>query len=389
MKILYHHRTASSDGQAVHIEEIIAALEELGHDVRVVAPAPVSGDAMGRKLGWVHRLKAWMPKPIYELMELAYSGVAYRRLAQAVDEFKPDVLYERYNLYMIAGALIRRRFRLPLLLEVNSPLVYERIRHGGLGLPGLAKWTEGMMWRAADRVLPVTQVLAGHVEAYGVPKERICVIPNGINQSHFASAPPPDEAKAALGLSGRLILGFAGFVRDWHRVDKVIRWLSSGHAPAHAYLLVVGDGPARAELEQLAATLGVGERVVFTGVIPRAQMPAHIAAFDVALQPAVTAYASPLKLFEYLALGKAIVAPDTPNLREILDDQRNALLFLPDKDGSLEIALDRLCHDEALRERLGAQALATIDERELTWLGNARKIEALAKTLRLEAGDTR
>ena len=381
MKILYHHRTASADGQAVHIEELISALRDLGHEVRVVAPHSPSGEEMGKMVGWISHLKMLAPKPVYELMELAYSWVAYRRLAQAVEEFKPDVLYERYNLYMVAGALIHRRFHLPMLLEVNSPLVFERTRHGGLSLPWLAKWAEGMVWRAADRVLPVTGVLAGFIEAYGVPRERIMVIPNGINKSHFSSAPPPSEAKAALGLSGKLVLGFTGFVRDWHRVDSVIRWISSGYAPAHAYLLVVGDGPARAELEQLALGLGVSERVTFTGVVPRAQVPGYVAAFDVALQPAVTDYASPLKLFEYLAMGKAIVAPDTPNLREVLEDLRNALLFPPDEKGSLEAALERLCSDSGLAERLGAQALATIDERELTWLGNARKIETLCAGL--------
>ena len=381
MKILYHHRTASADGQAVHIEELITALRDLGHEVHIVAPAPVSGEAMGRKVGWVHRLKSFLPKPVYELMELAYSVVAYRRLAQAVREFKPDIVYERYNLYMIAGALIQRRFHLPLFLEVNSPLVYERSRHGGLGLPSLAKWAEGMVWRAADYVLPVTDVLAGYVEAYGVPKDRIAVIPNGINKAHFGSAPSTDEAKQAMGLGGCLVLGFTGFVREWHGVDKVIRWLSTGQAPEHAHLLVVGDGPVRAELEQLALSLNLSARVTFTGAVPRDQVPRHVAAFDVALQPAVVAYASPLKLFEYLALGKSIVAPDTPNLREVLEDGRNALLFSPDQGGSLETALDRLCNDAGLRMRLGAEALNTIDKLELTWLGNARKIEGLASRL--------
>ncbi len=375
MRILYHHRTASSDGQAVHIEELVNALRELGHEVFIVGPTQV--DRMGQNVAWVHRLKVLLPQPLYELMELAYSWVAYRRLAQAVREFKPDILYERYNLYMVAGALLRRRFQIPLLLEVNAPLVEERLNHGGLGLPWLARWAEGTVWRAADYVLPVTQVLAGYVEAYGVPKQNIVVLPNGINKLHFSGVPTNAAAKSELGLSGRLVLGFTGFVRDWHGVDKVIRWLADGEMSANAHLLVVGDGPARKALEQLAQTIGIASRVTFTGVIAREQVPGYIAAFDIALQPAVVAYASPLKLFEYLALGRAIIAPDTANLREVLVDGRNALLFSVDKKGALEAALTRLCGDEVLRERLEVGARETIDERELTWLCNARKIETL------------
>jgi glycosyltransferase involved in cell wall biosynthesis len=382
MKILYHHRTASADGQAVHIEELIAALREQGHEVRVVAPVLNGNSATTEQgLDWVGRLKAHLPKPLYEVMELAYSWVAYRRLAHEYHSFKPDLLYERYNLHMIAGALLAKRYKLPLFLEVNAPLVHERSLHGGLALRWLASWSEGFAWRAADYVLPVTQILAGFVKDYGVPESKIAVIPNGINEAHFSNTPTPEQAKAALGLEGRLVLGFTGYVRDWHGVDKVVRWMADERSPATAHLLVVGDGPAREELERLAQELGVSERVTFTGVVARKDVPSHVAAFDIALQPAVVAYASPLKLFEYLFLGKAVLAPDAPNLREVLEDAHNALLFSPDQPGSLEAALLRLCEDAQLRADLGKHAHQSIAERQFTWQCNARKVEALGYTL--------
>mgnify|MGYP006159485221 FL=1 len=383
MKILYHHRTASKDGQAVHIEEMIEALRALGHEVRVVAPMAEdqSGQGqMGGDMGWVHKLKALMPKALYELMELAYSWVAYRKLMQAARDFQPDVIYERYNLFLLSGLMAARRLKLPLLLEVNAPLVEERSKHsGGLALPRLARWAEGTAWRGADRVLPVTRVLAQHVWDQGVPPQRVVVIPNGINRAHFAQAPSPDEAKSRLGLQGRLVLGFTGFVRDWHGVDRIIDWMATPHAPTNAQLLVVGDGPVRADLEAQARRLGLADRVAFTGVIDRDQVPAHVAAFDVALQPAVTAYASPLKLMEYLALGKAIVAPAVPNLLEVLTDGVNACLFEEGRPGQLEAALTRVCEDTALRERLAQGASDTIDRLQLTWLGNAGRVVALAQ----------
>jgi len=384
MKILYPHRTASKDGQAVHIEEMIDAMRTLGHEVRVVAPG--MGDqaaqqgAMGGEVGWVHRLKAALPNALYELLELAYSLVAYRKLVQAAQDFKPDFIYERYNLFLLSGTLLKRKLAIPLLLEVNAPLVDERLKHsGGLSLIQLARWAEGTAWRSADYVLPVTQVLANHVKAYGVPPERIAVIPNGINQAHFVSAPDPETAKKRLNLQGQIVLGFTGFVRDWHGVDRVVRWLATPAAPANSHLLVVGDGPVRADLEALAAQLGVGQRVTFTGVIDRHRVPEHVAAFDVALQPAVTAYASPLKLMEYLVLAKAVVAPREPNLLEVLTDGDNALLFDDKVKGSFEAALTRLCADATLRARLAQGAFDTIARLDLTWLGNARKAVSLAR----------
>lgn len=387
MKILYHHRTASKDGQAVHIEEMLTALRELGHEVRVVAPAEADGagehggQAMGAEVGWVQRLRACLPAPVYECLELGYSLLAYWRLRQVQREFQPDILYERYNLFLLAGWLLSRRTGLPLVLEVNAPLAEERARYGGLALPGLARWTDGKVWRGAAAVLPVTRVLADHLQARGVQPERLHVIPNGINEAHFGAAPAPAQAKAAFGWDNSLVLGFAGFVREWHGVDRVIRWLAGPSAPAQARLLVVGDGPVRADLERLALDLGLGERVHFTGVVPRERVPALVAAFDVALQPAVVPYASPLKMFEYLALGKAIVAPRQPNIEEILVDGENALLFDPALDGSLEQALSKLCADAGLREQVSAAARATIRARGLTWLENARRVTALSEQL--------
>lgn len=379
MKILYHHRTASKDGQAVHIEEMIEALRGLGHEVLVVAPEQGSSEGrMGGSVGWVHRMKAVLPKAVYELMELSYSLVAYRKLMKAAHAFKPDAIYERYNLFFLAGVMARKRLRVPLLLEVNSPLVLERIEHsGGLYLQRLARWAEATAWRNADVVLPVTAVLAQHVEAYGVPSHRIHVVPNGINRQHFANAPTTDEAKNRLGLQGRLVLGFTGFLRDWHRVDRIIDWMAAPTTPAHVHLLVVGDGPVRSDLQSQAHRLGLAGRVTFTGVIHRDAVPAHVAAFDIALQPAVTAYASPLKLMEYLALGKAVVAPSTPNLLEVLTHEVNALMFDENRLGALEETLTRLCSDAALRERLGAGSSQTIDRLGLTWARNAQRVVQL------------
>ena len=376
MRILYHHRTASGDGQAVHIEEMIAALRSVGHDVLVVGPATARA-GMGTDVAWVTRLKGALPRALYELLELGYSVVEFRRIARASRAFRPDVVYVRYNLFAMAGLISKRMLRLPLLLEVNSPLAEERARFGGLALRRLAAWAERSVWRGADHVLPVTEVLGRIVVNRGVEPQRVTVIPNGVNEAHFGRAPARSIAKARLGLEHSIVLGFAGFVRDWHGVDRIVRWMAEPATPASVHLLIVGDGPERGRLEALAHSVGLASRVTFTGFVSREEVPALAAAFDVALQPAVVAYASPLKMLEYMALGKAIVAPRQPNVEELVVDGASALLFDPDDPAALRVALDRLVADGALREALGAEAARTIARRGLTWIENARRVTAL------------
>lgn len=381
MKILYHHRTRSKDGQYVHIEEMITALREQGHEVIIVAPPGGEAESFGSDAGLVSILKRYMPKFVYELMELAYSVVAYRRLAQAVREHQPDCLYERYNLLLPAGIWIKRKYKLPMLLEVNAPLYEERAKYDGISLKRLARWSQRYTWTNADYVLPVTQVLGGIVESYGVPSDRIVVIPNGINTRQFDNAPATQAAKTTLGLKDNLVLGFTGFVRDWHGLDKVIDLIAKDPPESSRHLLVVGDGPARPALEEQARRLGIQQRVTFTGIIDRDDIPKYVAAFDIALQPAVVAYASPLKLFEYLALGKAIVGPAQPNLKEILVDGYNAVLFDAADVNALPKAIKRLCASPELCTQLGRNAARTVLERELTWSANAERVVGMFKRL--------
>lgn len=272
---------------------------------------------------------------------------------------------------------------LPMLLEVNAPLWEERSRYGGIFLSRLARWTELTTWLGSDYVLPVTEVLARRVHRAGVPQSKTVVIPNGVSPERFGDHPTSEEMKRRLGLQGRLVLGFAGFVREWHGLERVIECLSrtrNDQGPVR-HLLVVGDGPAADRLRGCAKELGVEDRLTITGIVEREEVSSYIAAFDIALQPAVVAYASPLKLFEYMALGRAILAPASANIQEILTHGHDALLFEPDDHGAFEAALDKLCSDPVLRSELGAHAKQLVQDRKLTWANNARQVVALFEGL--------
>ena len=381
MKILYHHRIRSKDGQYVHLEELTQALRDLGHEIILVGPAAIEKEEFGAEAGLVAHLKGALPRTLYEILELNYSLLAYLRLRAAIRRHKPDCIYERCNLFQVAGVWAKRRHRLPMLLEVNAPLLEERQKYGGVSLVALARWSQNYVWKRADYLLPVTEVLAGYLRRAGIPNSKIVVIPNGVNLARFGRTIDRNEAKRRLGLEGRVVLGFTGFVREWHGLERVIDLIASMSSAIPVHLLVVGDGPARSVLEAHARNRGVQRSMTITGVIPRDEVVRFIAAFDVALQPAVVPYASPLKLFEYLVLGCAIVAPAMDNLREILVDDQNALLFEPDSPDSFSQALTRVCSDTALRERIGRGAARTITERGLTWENNAKTVVKLFESL--------
>ncbi|MDO9047791.1 MAG: glycosyltransferase family 4 protein [Methylobacter sp.] len=380
MKILYHHRIASKDGQYVHIEELITALKNLGHEIIMAEPKAIGQKSFGKSSNTVQTIRRILPGFLHEIIEFFYTFLDFIKISMLIVKHKPDCIYERYNLFFPSGIWAKKLFKLPLLLEVNSPLYEERKKNEGIKLNFLAEWSERFTWRNADYVLPVTFVLAEKIKQKKVADDHIVVIPNGINRARFSNAIKSEDIVDQFNLNNKLVLGFVGFVREWHRLDRVLDAIAN-NKDKNWHLLLVGDGPARDTIEQQARQDGIEDRITITGIIDRDEISRYITVFDIALQPDVVAYASPLKLFEYMALSKAILAPDRDNIREILTHKENALLFDSDDDQSFMKHLLDLCLNKELRGRVGLAAAKTVEDKKLYWEENARRIETLFNQL--------
>ncbi len=388
MKILYHHRTQAEDGQAVHIRSLQSAWRELGHELvefslvsrSKAGAAAIGAAACGPRSRW--SALAHLPRFARELAEYSYTAYARPRLVRSCLRENPDFIYERYAFGNAAGVIAARRTKLPIVLEVNSPMVLELSRTRGLSFARTAERMERFIFCEATRVCVVTAVLGDMLAKLGVERRRIFVTPNAVHLEQYDYADlalARALARRELGLSpDELVLGFVGYFRDWHRLDLVVDALAK---LPQAVLLLLGEGPAREGLEQRARERGVAARLRFAGTRSHAQIPKLLPAFDIALIPAINPYASALKLHEYMAAGLATVAPDQPNLREVLSHMENAWLVPAGDSASLEAALAGLAGDPKLRAQLGAAARRTIEERGMTWRGNAarvvREIEAM------------
>jgi glycosyltransferase involved in cell wall biosynthesis len=171
-----------------------------------------------------------------------------------------------------------------MLLEVNSPLARERAEFGGLALKRVARRCETALWRGADAVLPVTDVLAQFVRKTRGAVGAVHVVPNGVNLERRPSPADGSQILRQLQLESALVLGFVGFVRAWHGLEWAVEALPN--LPAHAHLLIVGDGPAADQLQRRARALGVGDRLHVVGRVAHDKVASYMLSFDVALQPA-------------------------------------------------------------------------------------------------------
>ncbi len=365
MRILYSHQIRSHDGPRIRLEEQVSALLREGHAVRVVGPDAAAKAERAGALG--------------SLMALADSVPAYLRLRRACDAFRPDLIYASYSPCHLAAGWLARSRGLRYFLEIDAQRSGVLERGGGSRWSRLARSMECRIWRRADRLLVVSGVLRELVMTRlregGAEPATIDIAPNAVLLDRFL--PAPFAPSAAMQAASRpVVLGFVGSARNWPGLDAVIRSITAQRRSIT--LTLIGGGPDRSRLAHLAAELGLADRVTLTGEVDPLRIPDLVADFDIALQPCATAGESPLTLIDYMAAGRAIVAPDQPNIREILEHGRTALLFDPAAEGALWQAIALLIGDPRLRQRLGEAARAELIARDFTWSANARRIAKLA-----------
>ena len=380
MKILYHHRTLGDGAEGIHISEMVKAFRHIGHEVQVAGPIGELKQTLKEQRGFLSKIKELLPRFVFELLEVAYSAYCFVDLSRKAKAMHADFIYDRYITFN-AGALWAARYcRIPLVLEVNAPLALERSKEADekLYLKGLAHAIERYMCTNADRTLVVSTPLKNYLESVGVPHGKCIVMPNGVDQVKFQPGPKSIELMQKLGIpADSLVIGFTGILRPWHGVEMLIKAFGSLKRNGKSvYLLIVGDGPVRDELEKLLLEAGLGECSLITGRVAHEQVADYVNLFDIAVSPKATFYASPMKVVEYMALSKAVVAPDSSNFLDILDPMTNGISFQVDDVSSLTAGLQQLCDNSALCKSLGAGARQKVEER-LNWVFNAEWVCSL------------
>ncbi len=294
-----------------------------------------------------------------------------------------DVVWERTGMYRDGVALACRRLGVRFVLCVEGDEI-EELEHEGQPVTGLSRWRARTIFSRnlaiADAVVCVSEPLKKHLVAkWRVAPGKIVVVPNGVDVGTFRPGrQDAAAARASLGDGGPIAL-FVGSFCSWHDVRTLLHafGLVLVRHPA-ARLVLAGDGGMRQDMELLAAGLRLGGRVRFTGPMPHAQVPPLVAAADIAVVPYPVLkqemWLSPLKLFEYMASGKAIVASACGQVLDVIEDGRNGLLVPPGDAQAMADALRRLMDDPELRDRLGRSARQDAVEKH-SWEGYVNRLE--------------
>lgn len=362
-----------SKGGSIHVQEVLRALVAQGAEVVLFARRIGGETPRGLEAVELRRL-ARAPSGQTEERErfLLQANAELAGLLQA--EPGIDVVYERHALWSYGAMEFAAKEGLPGLLEVNAPLVDEQARFRMLYSVEEASAAAQRCFDSAGALLAVSQPLAAWLSERVACPTRVHVVPNGVDTSRFG----PDIVPA-LPRSGVVTIGFLGSLRPWHGVEQLVdSFLRLRDEGLPVRLLVVGEGPM---LESIRAQCGrAGDSVVLTGAVEPDRVPGLLASMDIAVAPypkMESFYFSPLKLYEYMAAGKAIVASSVGQIEEAIRHERTGLLTEPDDLESLSGAIRSLVIDPELRRRLGDNA-RSVALREHRWTEVGTRILSLA-----------
>jgi len=394
MKISYFNYIADVEGHGIGAinksESFVNGLTKLGHTVhtnwleRDTQPS-LSGILKDDARLWVkERLRkyAYEPKMILKNLPLYY------RERNILDAQKPDAILDRLNPFYFTGAALARARRLPLVVECDGPSLFEYLNFMGkenLNLTPILKRIQSYILGSADACLLISDELKTFFKTLGIDEEKLHVIPNGADPERFYPMPRHAEIASKYNLSGQTVVGWAGSLYGWSGIEKLVAMVKEVVANREdvSFLFLCGGENKRFFLQHFPQE-EYGRRVILPGMIPYGQVNDYFSCMDIMLAPypyQALWYASSMKIFEYMAAGKAVISSSIGQVNEIIDDGVNGFLVDPREPDELIEKVKFLIDEPALQKQAGQNARETI-LKQYTWDIQSQKMADVFELVR-------
>lgn len=297
-----------------------------------------------------------------------------------------DLVHERNGLYNVGVAMACQRLKLPYVMFFDADQIAE---HDFMGKPitGLLRWRAQKLLRynlsVASGVICVSEPAKTQlITTWNVPPEKIVVFPNGVDVQRFRPDPEARaEVRTSLKVDNNPLIIFVGNFYEWHDVATLLDAFAQLLVTCpQARLVLVGDGPQRSAMMQRVAELDITHATQFTGLVTHAEVPRLMSAADVAVAPVPAMkrdlWLSPMKLFEYMAVGTAVIATSVGQLAEVIKHDKNGFLVPPGDAPALAAEMAKLIDNPALRAQLSWQAREDAVEK-YSWAHYVSRLERL------------
>ena len=353
-------------GAAAHRDGVLSGLRKLGCVVKLASPYTIPSNGFGPQ---IQMPRVRFTRGPIGMPQLLAGYLSYWGGRKAIGRWKPELIYQRYSNMDFSGVLLSRKLQVPFVLEYNGSFSWMSRNWDSheMRLGGLSDLVEQTNFDHANLIVVVSEAMADMVVELGVPRDKVLVNPNGVDGEEFRTERHLDDAKALRELleipDQHVVVCFIGTFGRWHGAEvlsRAVRLVVEQRPKTH--FLFVGQGITYPEVVEQLRKDGVERYATLTGTVPRQEAPKYLSIADIYASPHVpnpdgTAFfGSPTKLFEYMAMGRAIVASDLDQIGDVLTHDDTALMVEPGNAERLAKAIVRLIDEPELRERLGRRA---------------------------------
>ena len=366
-------------GASSHIKGVVRGLISLGASVEVISNDHIAGiEETKAKITIFEPVSTGASRAIFDINNNLHFTNNLMSLLRTQE--KPDFIYQRYARFSWAGVVAALEIGRPLFLEYNGSEVWVGQHWDRVGRLELLERYELLNLKAAARIFVVSEVEQRNLEKRGVEGKKIVVNPNGVDTEIFRGGIGGVEVRNSYHFkSDDVVVGFVGTFGPWHGVLVLAKAIKEISRNLPLKFLFVGAGSLQTQVQQLLQSDVEEGRVVFTGPVDHSRVPELLDACDVLVSPHVPLadgsefFGSPTKLFEYMAMGKGILASRLGQIGDVLSHGETALLVEPGDVGALAAAIQRLAQSKELRRQLGERAVAAVTQR-YTWRHNAQRV---------------
>ena len=371
MKILYCFILKKNDGGTVHAKEFINAFRQNGNQLEVVSQEAISLEKANRSLSLIDKILAkiiWLSTNIIFLVRVFFAYIRY----------KPQAITFRYtpNHTALLAELLMQQV-VPTVLEVNA--INELENQSSLRI----KLDRFLIKRTRNIFVVSNQIKDYLVLKNYCNEKNITVIENGVDTIFFNPNISSKKIRSKYALNNEVVIGFIGTFKAWHGVYKLLE-LAELMADYPCKFFLVGDGECKSDCENLTKSKRLTDKIIFAGFVPHTSIPEYIAAMDIVMAPYPQTnyqdrkefFFSALKIFEYMAMAKAIIVPPMGQLKEVIVDNESGQLLYSEDTEALKNELLKLIADFEYRKKLGDNARNRV-ESMYTWRINAQKVHNL------------
>ncbi|MBI4722736.1 MAG: glycosyltransferase family 4 protein [Candidatus Stahlbacteria bacterium] len=410
MKIIYLFDgtiLSRESGSAVHVRSMVSAFKERGHQItvfdtfsgRIIPNNEVLNEDYNYKakhfvififLFWMTQKEArFYPNASTYLLQIErivnywFSAIVLKRL---LARDKVDFIYEREEIYGNVGTIMKKELGIPFVLEINTPLISAIKWYHLRAFTNIVDKREKKMLQFADYIVVASEGLRTYlIQDRGIKAQKIEVTLNGVDFKLFNEIEREETEllRCKYHLQDSLVIGFVGClwepILDFDTLFKAFAMLKSINKERSIKFLIIGTAKGREKIQNMIDRLSLSKEVIFTDYVKHCNIPEYLALIDISVvsyyRNLANISVASMKVIEYMAAKKAIVASNVPDLDKILHNGVSAILVEPGDVIGLRDAMDILVKDKNLREQLGNKA--HIKSREFTWVNNVKKIEKI------------